>query len=187
MDSTNRNTALASAFVEELARGGVRHAVISPGSRSTPLAVALWRQAEIESSVIVDERSAAFFALGAAQATRAPVVLLCTSGTAAANYHPAICEADESAVPLVVLTADRPPELRGIGAGQTIDQVKLYGESVRWFCEVGTHEADDDGLLHYRSVACRALAAARGELVPAPSISTCPGASRWRRCRSRAP
>ncbi len=163
MDPTNGNTALASAFAEELARGGLRHAVVSPGSRSTPLAVALWRQPEIEVSVIVDERSAAFFALGAAQATRAPVALLCTSGTAAANYHPAICEADESAVPLVVLTADRPPELRGIGAGQTIDQVKLYGESVRWFCEVGTHEADDNGLLHYRSVACRALAAARGE------------------------
>jgi 2-succinyl-5-enolpyruvyl-6-hydroxy-3-cyclohexene-1-carboxylate synthase len=168
MDFTNRNTALASAFAEELTRGGLRHAVVSPGSRSTPLAVALWRQPEIEVSVIVDERSAAFFALGAAQATRTPVALLCTSGTAAANYHPAICEADESAVPLVVLTADRPPELRGIGAGQTIDQVKLYGESVRWFCEVGTHEADDAGLLHYRSVACRALAAARGETRPGP-------------------
>lgn len=168
MDPTNVNTALASAFVEELARGDVRHAVVSPGSRSTPLAVALWRRAEIEVSVIVDERSAAFFALGAAQATRAPVALLCTSGTAAANYHPAVCEADESAVPLVVLTADRPPELRGIGAGQTIDQIKLYGESVRWFCEVGTHEADDDGLLHYRSIACRALAAARGETRPGP-------------------
>ena len=168
MDSTNRNTALASAFAEELARGGLRRAVVSPGSRSTPLAVALWRRPEIEVNVIVDERSAAFFALGAAQATRAPVALLCTSGTAAANYHPAICEADESAVPLVVLTADRPPEMRGIGAGQTIDQIKLYGESVRWFCEVGTHQADDDGLLHYRSVACRSLAAARGETRPGP-------------------
>ena len=168
MDSTNGNTALASAFAEELARGGLRHAVVSPGSRSTPLAVALWRQSGIEVSVILDERSAAFFALGAAQATRTPVALLCTSGTAAANYHPAICEADESAVPLVVLTADRPPELRGIGAGQTIDQIKLYGASVRWFCEVGTHEADDDGLLHYRSVACRALAASRGEPRPGP-------------------
>ena len=84
-------------------------------------------------------------------------------------------------MPLIVLTADRPPELRGIGAGQTIDQIKLYGSSVRWFCEVGTHAADDEGLLHYRSVACRALAAARGEPRPAPSTSTCPGASRWRR------
>src|SRR6478735_5652379 len=168
MDPTNANTALASAFVEELARGGVRHAVVSPGSRSTPLGVALWRRPEIEVSVIVDERSAAFFALGAAQATRAPVALLCTSGTAAANYHPAICEADESALPLVVLTADRPPEVRGIGAGQAIDQLKLYGSSVRWFCEVGTHEADDDGLLHFRATACRAFAAARGETRPGP-------------------
>ena len=186
MDPTNANTALASAFVEELARGGLRHAVVSPGSRSTPLAVALWRQPEIEVTVIVDERSAAFFALGAAQASGEPVALLCTSGTAAANYHPAVCEADESGLPLVVLSADRPPELRGIGAGQTIDQIKLFGSSVRWFCEVGTHAADDDGLLHYRSVACRALAAARGETRPARFTSTCPGASRWRRCRSRA-
>lgn len=168
MDRTNGNTALASALVEELARGGLRQAVVSPGSRSTPLAHALWRQPEIEVSVIVDERSAAFFALGAAQATGDPVAMLCTSGTAAANYHPAICEADESAVPLLALSADRPPELRGIGAGQTIDQVKLFGSSVRWFCEVGTHDADDDGLLHYRSVACRALAAARGEPRPGP-------------------
>jgi 2-succinyl-5-enolpyruvyl-6-hydroxy-3-cyclohexene-1-carboxylate synthase len=168
VDPTNRNTALASAFVEELARGGLRHAVLSPGSRSTPLAVALWRRPEIDVTVIVDERSAAFFALGAAQATRTPVAMLSTSGTAAANFHPAICEADESGVPLIALTADRPPELRGIGAGQTIDQLKLYGDSVRWFCEVGTHEADDDGLLHYRSTACRALAAARGETRPGP-------------------
>jgi 2-succinyl-5-enolpyruvyl-6-hydroxy-3-cyclohexene-1-carboxylate synthase len=168
MDPTNANTALASAFVEELARGGLRLAVVSPGSRSTPLAVALWRAPEIEVTVIVDERSAGFFALGAAQASGTPVALLCTSGTAVANYHPAVCEADESALPLVVLSADRPPELRGIGAGQTIDQVKLFGSSVRWFCEVGTHAADDDGLLHYRSVACRALAAARGETRPGP-------------------
>ena len=168
MDPTNGNTALASAFVEELARGGLRQAVISPGSRSTPLAVALWRQPEIDVAVIIDERSAAYFALGAAQATRAPVAMLCTSGTAAANFHPAICEADESAVPLIALTADRPSELRGIGAGQTIDQVKIYGSSVRWFCEVGTHEANDEGLLHLRSVACRTLAAARGETRPGP-------------------
>ncbi len=168
MDATNTNTALASAFAEELARCGLRHAVLSPGSRSTPLALALWRQPEIETTVIVDERSAAFFALGAAQASGAPVAILCTSGTAAANYHPAVCEADHAAVPLLVLTADRPPELRGIGAGQAIDQLKLYGSSVRWFCEVGTHAADDDGLLHYRATACRAFAAARGEQRPGP-------------------
>jgi 2-succinyl-5-enolpyruvyl-6-hydroxy-3-cyclohexene-1-carboxylate synthase len=168
MDKTNANTALASVFAEELARCGLRHAVLSPGSRSTPLALALWRQPEIETTVIVDERSAGFFAVGAAQASGAPVALLCTSGTAAANYHPAVCEADHSAVPLLVLTADRPPELRGIGAGQAIDQLKLYGSSVRWFCEVGTHRADDDGLLHYRSTACRAFACSRGEPRPGP-------------------
>jgi 2-succinyl-5-enolpyruvyl-6-hydroxy-3-cyclohexene-1-carboxylate synthase len=168
MDPTNANTALASAFAEELARSGLRLAVISPGSRSTPLAVALWRQPEIEVSVIVDERSAGFFALGAEQASGEPVALLCTSGTALVNYHPAVVEADESGIPLLVLSADRPPELRGIGAGQTIDQIKSFGASVRWFCEVGTHEADDDGLLHYRSIACRAVAKARGEVRPGP-------------------
>jgi 2-succinyl-5-enolpyruvyl-6-hydroxy-3-cyclohexene-1-carboxylate synthase len=168
MDTTNANTALASAFAEELARGGLRLAVISPGSRSTPLAVALWRQPQIEVQVIVDERSAGFFALGAAQASGEPVALLCTSGTALVNYHPAVVEADESAIPLLVLSADRPPELRGIGAGQTIDQIKAFGSSARWFCEVGTHEANDEGLLHFRSVACRALAKTRGEVRPGP-------------------
>lgn len=168
MDATNRNTALASALVEELARCGLRRAVLAPGSRSTPLALALWRQPAIEASVIVDERAAGYFALGAAQATGRPAAVLCTSGTAAANLHPAVCEADEAGVPLIVLTADRPPELRGIGAGQTIDQLKLYGTSVRWFCDVGTHEADDAGILHFRSVACRAYAAARGEPRPGP-------------------
>ncbi len=168
MDPTNANTALASAFAEELARGGLRRAVVSPGSRSTPLAVALWREPGIEVTVIVDERSAGFFALGAAQASGEPVALLCTSGTALVNYHPAVAEADESALPLVVLSADRPPELRGIGAGQTIDQIKTFGESVRWFCEVGTHDADDSGLIHMRSVAARALARARGEIRPGP-------------------
>ncbi|HEY0278491.1 MAG TPA: 2-succinyl-5-enolpyruvyl-6-hydroxy-3-cyclohexene-1-carboxylic-acid synthase [Solirubrobacterales bacterium] len=168
MDPTNHNTALASAFAEELARGGLKRAIVSPGSRSTPLAVALWREPGIEVTVIVDERSAAFFALGAAQASGEPVALLCTSGTALANYHPAAAEADLAGVPLVVLSADRPPELRGIGAGQVIDQIKTFGEAVRWFCEVGTHDADDTGLLHLRSVACRALARARGEIRPGP-------------------
>ena len=168
MDGTNRNTALASALVEELTRCGVRHAALSPGSRSTPLALALWRQPAIRVTVHLDERSAGYFALGAAQAFGAPAVVLCTSGTAAANLHPAVVEADEAAVPLIVLTADRPPELRGIGAGQTIDQTKLYGSTVRWFNELGTHDADDQGLLHFRSVACRAYATARGDWRPGP-------------------
>src|SRR3954454_17255965 len=168
MDSTNRNTALASAMAEELARSGVERAVISPGSRSTPLAVALWREQGIEVTVILDERSAGFFALGTALATAKPAAVLCTSGSAAANLHPAVVEADEAGVPLIVLTADRPPELRDIGAGQTIDQLKLYGDAVRWFCDVGTHEADDDGLLHFRAVTCRAYAVAHGAPRPGP-------------------
>ncbi|MCB0869665.1 MAG: 2-succinyl-5-enolpyruvyl-6-hydroxy-3-cyclohexene-1-carboxylic-acid synthase [Solirubrobacterales bacterium] len=168
MDPTNTNTALCTAFAEELARSGVRLAVISPGSRSTPLALAFHRQEGIETEIALDERSASFFALGAAQASGCPVVLVCTSGTAAANFHPAVAEADLSAVPLIILTADRPPELRDIGAGQTIDQIKLYGDAVRWFCEVGSHSADDAGLLHFRSVACRAFAAAGGDPRPGP-------------------
>jgi 2-succinyl-5-enolpyruvyl-6-hydroxy-3-cyclohexene-1-carboxylate synthase len=168
VDPTNRNTALASAMVEELARCGVRRAVVSPGSRSTPLALALWRQPSIEVEVVIDERSAGFFALGTALATGVPAAVVCTSGSAAANLHPAVVEADEAGVPLIVLTADRPPELRGIGAGQAIDQIKLYGDSPRWFCEVGTHDADDSGLLHFRSVACRAFAAASGSPRPGP-------------------
>ena len=168
MDATNRNTALASALVEELARAGVERAVICPGSRSTPVALALLREPAITTASIVDERSAAFFALGAANATRKPVAVSCTSGTAAANLHPAVCEADEAGVPLIALTSDRPPELRGIGAGQTIDQIGLYGTAVRWFCEVGTHDADDAGLLHMRSTACRAVASALGDPRPGP-------------------
>jgi 2-succinyl-5-enolpyruvyl-6-hydroxy-3-cyclohexene-1-carboxylate synthase len=168
LDTTNRNTALASALVEELARCGVRSAVVAPGSRSTPIALALWRHPEIEAIVHPDERSCGFLALGAAQATGRPAAVACTSGSAAANLHPAVVEADEAAVPLIVLTSDRPPELRGIGAGQTIDQLKLYGGAVRWFCDVGTHDADDAGLIHMRSTGCRAFAAARGEPRPGP-------------------
>jgi 2-succinyl-5-enolpyruvyl-6-hydroxy-3-cyclohexene-1-carboxylate synthase len=168
VDPTNRNTALASALVEELARAGVERAVICPGSRSTPVALALLREPGIETVSVVDERSAGFLALGAANATGAPVAVTCTSGTAAANLHPAVCEADEAAVPLIVLTSDRPPELRGIGAGQTIDQIDLYGSAARWFCEVGTHEADDAGLLHMRATACRATATAIGDPRPGP-------------------
>ena len=156
IDTTNGNTALASALVEELARCGIRHAFLSPGSRSSPIALALDREAAIELTVILDERVAGFAALGAALATGEPAIVACTSGSAAANLHPAVVEADQAGVPLIVLTSDRPPELRGIGAGQTIDQIGLYGAAPRWFCEVGTNEADDTGLLHLRSTACRA-------------------------------
>jgi 2-succinyl-5-enolpyruvyl-6-hydroxy-3-cyclohexene-1-carboxylate synthase len=162
VDTTNRNTALASALVEELARAGVEHACVAPGSRSAPLALALWNDPDIRVWSHVDERCAGFFALGIAQRTGKPAVVLTTSGTAGANLFPAVCEADESRVPMIVLTADRPPELRGRGAGQTIDQLKLYGAVVRWFCELGVHDADDSGLLHFRSTGARAFAEALG-------------------------
>jgi 2-succinyl-5-enolpyruvyl-6-hydroxy-3-cyclohexene-1-carboxylate synthase len=162
MDRTNRNTALASALAEELERAGVSHACISPGSRSAPLALALWRQPGIHSWIHVDERCSGFFALGIARQTGRPVAVLTTSGTAVANLHPAVAEASESRTPLVVITADRPPELRGRGAGQTIDQLKLFGSAVRWFCEVGVHAASDEGLLHFRAVAARAVAESLG-------------------------
>ena len=141
----NPATAFAATLVDELARCGLAEAVLAPGSRSAPLAMALWDRAAPESSlrlhVRIDERSAAFLALGLAKASGRPVALVCTSGTAAAHFHAAVIEASEAGVPLLVLTADRPPELRGTGANQTIDQVKLYGDAVRWFCEAGVPEA----------------------------------------------
>jgi 2-succinyl-5-enolpyruvyl-6-hydroxy-3-cyclohexene-1-carboxylate synthase len=151
---------LLRAFADELHRCGVAGACTSPGSRSTPLVLTLARDGRIPVTSHVDERSAAFFALGLAQATGKPAVLACTSGTAAANYAPAVIEAAEAGVPLIVLTADRPPELRAVGAGQTIDQVKLYGSSAKWFFEVGTHAATPERLRWIRQLACRAHATA---------------------------
>jgi 2-succinyl-5-enolpyruvyl-6-hydroxy-3-cyclohexene-1-carboxylate synthase len=162
VDRTNRNIALCSALVEELARCGVEHACVSPGSRSAPLALAFWNEPGIRVWSHVDERCAGFFALGLAQRSGKPAAVLTTSGTAGANLHPAVAEADEARVPLIVMTADRPPELRDRGAGQTVDQLKLYGSMVRWFCELGVHAADDTGLLHFRSTGVRAFAAACG-------------------------
>src|SRR3954468_13293691 len=129
------------AFVDELVRCGLREACTSPGSRSTPLVLSLVRDDRLRAQSHLAERSGAFFALGAAKASGRPVALACTSGTAAANYAPAVIEAHEARVPLLVLTADRPPELRDVGAGQTIDQVKLYGSAAKWFLEVDDHPA----------------------------------------------
>lgn len=129
--------ALTTRFVGALADLGLRHAVISPGSRSTPLALAFAVEPRIASHVILDERSAGFFALGIAKQDGLPAALVCTSGTATANYHPSVVEANHARVPLLVLTADRPPELRGVAAPQAIDQVNLYGSAVRMFHDVG--------------------------------------------------
>jgi 2-succinyl-5-enolpyruvyl-6-hydroxy-3-cyclohexene-1-carboxylate synthase len=138
LDPRNVNSLWASVLVETFARCGVRHAIISPGSRSTPLTIALAAHPAIAAVPVLDERSAAFFALGIAKRTHTAVVLVCTSGTAGANYFPAIIEAAESGVPLLVLTADRPPELRACASGQTIDQQKLFGGYVAFYHEVAT-------------------------------------------------
>jgi len=129
----NPTYAFTAAFFEELVRSGVGHACVSPGSRSAPLAATAAGCAGLRCWSQLDERSAGFFALGLAKASGRPVALICTSGTAAANYLPAVVEAHYARVPLVLLTADRPPELREWGAGQTIDQLKLYGSHVRTF------------------------------------------------------
>jgi len=148
VDFSNPNSIWASVLAETLARLGLELAVISPGSRSTPLTVALARHPAIEAIPVLDERSAAFFALGVARQTGKPVALVCTSGTAAANFFPAVIEARQSQVPLLVLTADRPPELRDCHAGQAIDQIKLYGAYPTWQAEVAVPELSLD-LLHY--------------------------------------
>ena len=161
----NPATAFGTVLTDELVRCGLREAVLAPGSRSAPVALALFdrcRDGDVRLHVRIDERSAAFLALGLAKASRQPVLLLCTSGTAAAQFHAAVIEADESGVPLLVLTADRPPELRGTGANQTIDQLKLYGSAVRWFCETGVPEARPGMAGYWRSIACRSWAQACG-------------------------
>lgn len=161
-DAPNRNHAFTRAFFAELVRSGVVHACICPGSRSTPLTAAAHREVGLRCWSHIDERAAAFFALGLAKASRAPVALICTSGTAAVNFHPAVVEAHHAGVPLLLLTADRPAELRDWGASQTIDQRALYGSAVRWFAEAPLPEPGDAALRYARALACRAAAMATG-------------------------
>jgi len=166
----NPSTALATVLVDELVRGGVRHAVLCPGSRSAPLAYALHAadaQGRLTLHVRVDERSAGFVALGLAKAS-GPVMVVTTSGTAVANLHPAVLEADHGGVPLVVVTADRPPELRGTGANQTTDQVRFFGAAARFAHDLGVPDERPGQVSTWRAVVSRALAAATGARGAAP-------------------
>lgn len=166
-DTANTNLLWASALLAGLAGTGVRHVVISPGSRSTPLVLACERQPGLTSHVLVDERCAGFFALGLAKAERRPVALICTSGTAAANWYPAVVEANHGRVPLILLTADRPPELQGWGANQTIDQLRLFGSHVRAFHGLAPAEASPAALRVVRALGARAVEQSRWPL-PGP-------------------
>ncbi|WP_163971530.1 2-succinyl-5-enolpyruvyl-6-hydroxy-3-cyclohexene-1-carboxylic-acid synthase [Oceanobacillus halotolerans] len=157
MNYTENLTYYVTSFISELYQNGVTDIVISPGSRSTPLALTATEHPELKEWVVIDERSAAFFALGMAKQSKRPVTLICSSGTATANYFPAIIEARYSRVPLIILTADRPHELRDVGAPQAIDQVKLYGEHVKWFEEMALPEASPSMLAYARSKASRAV------------------------------
>ena len=169
MNTANRNTLWAGTFVSELEKLGLDSVCIAPGSRSTPLAIAFSEAHNIRVYTHSDERSAAYFALGLARASRKPVALVCTSGTAAANFFPAIVEANYGEVPLLVLTADRPAELRESGANQTIDQLKLFGDHVRWFVDVPAPEANfSKHLFRYlQSLAARAYETSQSPL-PGP-------------------
>ncbi len=160
-DPAARAYRVVAAFAAELVRRGVTDVVVSPGSRSTPLTVTLHAQPGLRTWVQLDERVAAFFALGLGRATGRPAVLVCTSGTAAANYLPAVIEAHHAGVPVIVCSADRPPELRGDrGASQTIDQVGLYGTATRWAVDLPV--AGEDDPVRARATAARAVAVATG-------------------------
>lgn len=161
---TNPSTVYARLFVDELAKSGLQDVCLTPGSRNTPLVLAFAEHPAIKTYSHLDERSAAFFAHGIAMAKDSPVAMVCTSGTGGANYYPAIVEAHQSRVPLIVLTADRPPELRHSGANQTIDQIKLFGDFVLWFVDAPLPEQNppDETLRHMRTLANRAYATANG-------------------------
>ena len=162
MTAPNRNTLWARAMIDELVAAGVDAVVVSPGSRSTPLTMAATRHDDLHVFSVLDERSAAYFALGRARRTGQVTPLICTSGTAAANYHPAVMEASNARVPLLALTADRPPELRDSGANQTADQEKLYGDAVRLYKDLPEPAAAERPLRSVRTTVARAVATAEG-------------------------
>ena len=183
------NLAWADGVVSTLRDAGVSDAVICPGSRSAPLVLAIDRHG-LRSHVAIDERAGGYFALGLAKASRRPVAIVTTSGTAPANLHPAVLEAHHARVPLVILTADRPPELRDAGAPQTVDQIRIFGAAARWFHEVGAPSADLDGPAYTAALGTRAAATALGPpagpvhlnfafrepLIPEPEEVSAPGA-----------
>lgn len=158
MNHQQNLTAYLYAFINELVQNGIENVVISPGSRSTPIAMLMAEQEDLNIFVHVDERSAAFYALGMAKASKKPTVLVCTSGTAAANYFPAIIEAKVSRIPLIVLTADRPHELRDVGAPQAINQIELYGSQVKWFIEMSPPNGTEAMIRYAKTVGARAVA-----------------------------
>lgn len=156
IDFRNTNSVWASILVETLKRLGLTTAVVCPGSRSTPLAVALAQADGVEAIPVLDERSASFFALGIARQSHRPAAVVCTSGTASANFYPAVIEAKESRVPLLVLTADRPPELRDCHSGQTIDQLKLFGTYPNWQAELALPAVEIARLSYLRQTVIQA-------------------------------
>jgi len=162
MTHPNASTALARVVVDELACQGVEVMVIAPGSRSGALAIAAAQHPDIETRVVIDERSAAFHALGVARASRVPAAVLSTSGTAPANFFPAIVEADMSFVPLVVISADRPAEMQGVGANQTVDQVEMFGTRTRAYAGIEAPSAGEDSNVLWRGVVTRLVASANG-------------------------
>ncbi|MFS0780448.1 2-succinyl-5-enolpyruvyl-6-hydroxy-3-cyclohexene-1-carboxylic-acid synthase [Bacillus sp. 1P06AnD] len=161
MNHQDTLTYYTAAFVDELAQMDVKHVVISPGSRSTPISLMFTKHPDIDIHINIDERSAGFYALGIAKASLEPVVLVCTSGTAAANYFPAIVEAHHSRIPLIVVTADRPHELRNVGAPQAINQLNLYGDYAKWFCEMSLPGNRDEDIRYVRNIAKRASVMAK--------------------------
>lgn len=167
IDFSNTNTVWGSAIAETFSCLGITTAILCPGSRCTPLTIAFAQHPDIETIPILDERSAAFFALGSAKRTGLPTILVCTSGTAGANFYPAVIEAKESHIPLIILSADRPPELRNCHAGQTIDQVKLYGDYPTWYSELAIPEVNLEMLRYLRQ---NIIQAWKRSLSPVPGV-----------------